>query len=118
MGGAPSELALTESAWPYLPFGEPIALIRDDIGDWIPTQQTRQSIVRPWGFGPLGYALTSEQQVRVAARATGYKTLAIIYSPSWCRTPAEFMKQFDSSPHAALLQMDESGTLTINLPRK
>jgi hypothetical protein len=63
-------------------------------------------------------ALHDEQQVRIAARADGYKNLLLFYSPSLCQRPADFRERIAGSLNAAHVEIDEAGLLTIYLPAK
>lgn len=118
MTGSPSHITVGDSPWPDLRFGEPVPF-SSHIGErWTPQQQRRTSITRPWGIGPLGTAMHYEQQVRITARANGYRNLVLFYSPSWCKTPKEFMDRMKTSPHRELITLEDDGTLNIRLPKK
>jgi hypothetical protein len=116
MNGSPSYIALNDSPWPDLRFGEPIPMARATGDHWTPRQTTRTSVVRPWGIGPLGTCIYAEQQVRITARAPRHRNFTLVFSPSWCKSPSQFKERLKTSPHAELFQIDDEGQLTIHLP--
>lgn len=96
---------------------KPLRVTKTQTGTFRPEPSIRTAYVRPWGLGPLGWALYSEPRVGVLVSAPRYGALLLQYSPSWCGTEKEFrrhLRQANESPNG-VLELMEGGALVVRL---
>jgi hypothetical protein len=91
---------------------KPLRVTKTQTGMFRPEPSIRTAYVRPWGLGPLGWALYSEPRVGVQVSAPRYGALLLQYSPSWCATEKGFLRHLgkaNETPNGALELTDGGG---------
>lgn len=119
MGGMPTVVKVNADGamMQALEGWKPLKVTKTQTGAFRPEPSIRTAYVRPWGLGPLGWALYSEPQVGVLVSAPRFGALLLQYTPSWCETKKEFLRHLGNAnrlPNGAL-GLTEGGVLVVRL---
>lgn len=98
---------------------KPLKVTKTQTGVFRPEPSIRMAYVRPWGLGPLGWALYAEPQVGVLVGVPERREVLIQYSPSLCETSEQFRKQLKiargTEGAAAGVEMRDDGKMVVRV---